>query len=102
MTFAAITLCVASQRVFIVVSVYFVIDSVRKLLGTPSYDINYGGILSNKNVIFNLSKIYICTAGKMVSNNGMCVEVSCLNKRASPIFTCYTVPNLTGITYTQF
>jgi hypothetical protein len=35
MSFAAITLCVASQRVFIVV--YFVIDSVRKLLVTPSY-----------------------------------------------------------------
>jgi hypothetical protein len=35
-SFAAITLCVASQRVFIVV-VYFVIDSVRKLLDTPSY-----------------------------------------------------------------
>jgi hypothetical protein len=35
--FAAITLCVASQRVVIVVSVYFVIDSVRKLLDTPSY-----------------------------------------------------------------
>jgi len=35
-SFVAITLCVASQRVFIVV-VYFVIDSVRKLLGTPSY-----------------------------------------------------------------
>jgi hypothetical protein len=33
-SFAAITLCVASQRVFVV---YFVIDSVRKLLGTPSY-----------------------------------------------------------------
>jgi hypothetical protein len=33
-TFAAITLCVASQRVFIVV-VYFVNDSVRKLLDTP-------------------------------------------------------------------
>jgi hypothetical protein len=31
------TLCVAFQRVFIVVSVYFVIDSVRKLLDTPSY-----------------------------------------------------------------
>jgi hypothetical protein len=29
-SFAAITLCVASQRVFIVVSIYFVIDSVRK------------------------------------------------------------------------
>jgi hypothetical protein len=36
-SFAAITLCVASQRVFIVVSVYFVIYPVRKLLDTPSY-----------------------------------------------------------------
>jgi hypothetical protein len=42
-SFAGITLCVASQRVFVVVVVvvaaaaYFVIDSVRKLLGTPSY-----------------------------------------------------------------
>jgi hypothetical protein len=43
-SFAAITLYVASQRVFIVVVVvvvvvvvYFVIDSVRKLLDTPSY-----------------------------------------------------------------
>jgi hypothetical protein len=36
-SFAAITLCVACQRVFIVVSVYFVIDSDRKLLDTPSY-----------------------------------------------------------------
>jgi hypothetical protein len=41
--FAAITLCVASQRVFVVVVVvvvvvvYFVIDSVRKLLDIPSY-----------------------------------------------------------------
>jgi hypothetical protein len=35
-SFAAIALCVASQRVFIVV-VYFVIDSVRKLLDTSSY-----------------------------------------------------------------
>jgi hypothetical protein len=32
-SFAAITLCVASQRVFIVVD--FVIDSVWKLLDTP-------------------------------------------------------------------
>jgi hypothetical protein len=38
MSFAAITLCVASQRVFIVVAVYFVIESVRKLLDTPSYN----------------------------------------------------------------
>jgi hypothetical protein len=35
-SFAAITVCVASQRVFIVV-VYFVIGSVRKLLDIPSY-----------------------------------------------------------------
>jgi len=34
-SFAAITLCVAYKRVFIVV--YFIIDSVRKLLDTPSY-----------------------------------------------------------------
>jgi hypothetical protein len=34
-SFAAITLCVASRLVF--VAVYFVIDSVRKLLDTSSY-----------------------------------------------------------------
>jgi hypothetical protein len=34
-SFAAITVCVAPQRVFIVVNVYFVIDSVRKLLDIP-------------------------------------------------------------------
>jgi hypothetical protein len=36
-SFATIILCVASQRVFIVVSVYFVTDSVQKILDTPSY-----------------------------------------------------------------
>jgi hypothetical protein len=36
-SFAAITICVASQRVFIVLLVYFIIESVRKLLDTPSY-----------------------------------------------------------------
>jgi hypothetical protein len=36
-SFATIILCVASQRVFIVVRICFVIDSVRKLLDTPSY-----------------------------------------------------------------
>jgi hypothetical protein len=35
-SFAAIALCVASQRVFIVVD-YFVIDSVRKLLVILTY-----------------------------------------------------------------
>jgi hypothetical protein len=37
-SFTAITLCVASQRVFIVVSIYFVTESVRKLLDTPPYN----------------------------------------------------------------
>jgi hypothetical protein len=36
-SFAAIALCAASERVFIVVSVYFIIESVQKLLDTPSY-----------------------------------------------------------------
>jgi hypothetical protein len=43
--FAAITLCVASQRVFVVVVVYFVIASVRKLLDIRSYmDVRKKGI----------------------------------------------------------
>jgi hypothetical protein len=36
-SFAAITLYVASQRVFTVVCVHFFMDSVRKLLDTPLY-----------------------------------------------------------------
>jgi hypothetical protein len=36
-SFVAITLCVASQRVIPKVSIYFVIDSVRELLDTPTY-----------------------------------------------------------------
>jgi hypothetical protein len=36
-SFAAITLCVASQQAIPKVSVYFVIDSVSKLLVTHSY-----------------------------------------------------------------
>jgi uncharacterized protein HemY len=41
--FATITLSVASQLVFIVVVfvVYFVIDSVRKILDAPSYVSGY-------------------------------------------------------------
>jgi hypothetical protein len=36
-SFAAITLCVFSQRATPKVHVYFIIDSVRKLLNTPLY-----------------------------------------------------------------
>jgi hypothetical protein len=35
-SFVAITFCVASQQVLIVVSTYFITDSVQKLLETPS------------------------------------------------------------------
>jgi hypothetical protein len=41
-SFTAITLCVASQRVIPKVSLYFVIDSVRKLLDTLSYVVLHG------------------------------------------------------------
>jgi hypothetical protein len=44
-SFAAITFCVASQRIIPKVSMYFVIDSVRKLVGTPSYAIEREGLL---------------------------------------------------------
>jgi hypothetical protein len=47
-SFAAITLCVASQRVFIVVA-YFVIDSVRKLLDIPSYALLPSYIVQHRN-----------------------------------------------------
>jgi hypothetical protein len=40
MSFATITLYVASERVIPKVSVYFVIGSVRKLLDTPSYNLS--------------------------------------------------------------
>jgi hypothetical protein len=46
-SFADITLCVTSHRVFIVAVVYFVIDSVRKLLDTTSYGLqnfHYWGV----------------------------------------------------------
>jgi hypothetical protein len=36
-SFASITLCASPQRVFLVVRVYFFIDSVRELLDIPSY-----------------------------------------------------------------
>jgi len=40
-----LTLCVASQRVFVVVSVYFVIDSFRKLLDTSLYSLSFPGLI---------------------------------------------------------
>jgi hypothetical protein len=66
-SFAAITLYVASERVFIVVSVYFVIDSIRKLLNTPSYtDVRvelYAEILGLKYKIL----LFTCNTNKKVA-----------------------------------
>jgi hypothetical protein len=62
-SFAAITLCVASQRVFIIV-VYFIIDSVRKLLDTPSY---------------LLIAYYFHSLDRLCNGNGKNVQKSCLN-----------------------
>jgi hypothetical protein len=56
-TFFAITLYVASQRVFIilVVVVYFVIGSVRKLLDTPSYLLNiFADTVANARDIYRI------------------------------------------------
>jgi hypothetical protein len=52
--FAAITLRVASQQVFIVV--YFVIDSVRKNLDTPSHD--QRDVAAQFDLLFFLSSLF--------------------------------------------
>jgi hypothetical protein len=51
-SFVAITLLFASQRVFIVVSLYFIIDSVRKLLDTPLYNTVTSNILQLCRILF--------------------------------------------------
>jgi hypothetical protein len=59
-SFVAVNFCVASQRVFKIV-VYFVIDSVRKLLDTPSY---------KSRVVLNLSN-----TGVLGSNPVCCMNI---------------------------
>jgi hypothetical protein len=54
-SFAAINLRVASQRVFIVVSVYFVIDSVRKLLDILSY------VARMASIFHHLPQNFVCS-----------------------------------------
>jgi hypothetical protein len=39
MSFDAVTLCVASQRMFILGKCIFRYDSIRELLDTPSYNV---------------------------------------------------------------
>jgi uncharacterized membrane protein len=54
-SFTAITLCVASQRVFIVV--YFVIDSVRKLLDTPTLKLCTMKMTNNEDKYVSVLKV---------------------------------------------
>jgi hypothetical protein len=56
-SFAAITICVASQRVFVV---YFVIDSVRKLLDTPPYIAKNCSVI--RQVFSQTSWVFSCSA----------------------------------------
>jgi len=51
-SFAAIALCVASQGVFIVAIIYFIMDSVRKLLDTHSHIHKY--LTEHKNININI------------------------------------------------
>jgi uncharacterized membrane protein len=77
-SFAAITLCVASQQVFIFVSVYFVIDSVRKLLDTPSY--KYGNMnYDNKDSSIPKKSLI---RGKTVLNDELIGQVTIFKHRA--------------------
>jgi hypothetical protein len=63
-SFAAVTLCVDSLRVFIVV-VYFVIDSVRKNFDTPSYvfeTASLNGISNNnKSIVIMEAYFLLCS-----------------------------------------
>jgi hypothetical protein len=65
-SFATITLCVASQRVFIVVVVlvlviYLFINSVRKLLDTPSYSTRLSHLsCSRRSIHCNHNQPLVC------------------------------------------
>jgi hypothetical protein len=60
-SFVAVILLVASQRAFIVVSVHFVMDSVRKLLDTP---------VLYSNIIFCLMFLLLSSVPFAVFNGG--------------------------------
>jgi hypothetical protein len=90
-SFASITIYVASQRVFIVVSVYFIIDSVRKLLETPSYawwptptghvntvltDTLISGSVPKLPTTTNSMQFGLYVFWMMVSDGELCVECS--------------------------
>jgi hypothetical protein len=64
-SFAAITLCVASQRGVFIIVVYFVIDSVRKFLDAPSY------IQKKKWFLINIFRRYVIFTSESTSLNNL-------------------------------
>jgi hypothetical protein len=72
-SFAAITLCVTSQRVFIVVG-YFVIDSVRKLLDTPGYISVFGNTVEQVTFIQTVCDVAI-------AHNKLCIQFVLVSSR---------------------
>jgi hypothetical protein len=90
-SFAAITLCIASQWVFIVVSVYFVIGSARKLLDTPSYVFVVWYLVKHReNFTFTQCKDMSWVLGSTVFN----FRVSRFHKRHGIFLTSYVTTSI--------
>jgi hypothetical protein len=112
-SFAAVTLYVASQQVFIFVSVHFVIDSVRKLLDIPTYfifstslhcrqmrDLRFWWLWRFKTWFFwfvtpciNVVDVYSCVWSYMIFHNLMLSAISsdnfgCLHNKVTTLGTC--------------
>jgi len=68
--FAAITLYVASQRLFIFVRVYIVIDSVRKLLDTSAYT-HQSGCMRNINHLLSLNQPHLYAVKPILTNQAV-------------------------------
>jgi hypothetical protein len=105
-SFTTTILCVASQLVFIVVSVYFVTDAVLKLLDTPSYFIAHterkqffilcSHIVSNRKLFKEL--VTIACRGRY--NRPIIVTIWAVSFGiSSEYFVCHQVMNRLRIVY---
>jgi hypothetical protein len=102
-SFAARTLCVASQRAFIVVNVYFVIDSVRKLLDKTSNIIVW---ILKKGLMFLMAlKVRFCSAtNKFVIANVTSVATRhcCSNLTSCRVLIIPDYPTYSTLFYLAF
>jgi hypothetical protein len=93
-SFAAITFCVTSKRGLIVLRVYFIIDSVRKLLDIPSYnDINKAFLWNIPRVTRIMKKAFIPRRAGLVRR----FDPDTHSVNAVPTFnvTCFGIVNKT-------